>query len=145
MAKITMSPREREEFLAAVHVGVLCVPGGGAPVCSPIWYNYEPGQDMHVLLDPASRKGKLLHPGAEVTMVVQNETQPYAYASVQGSVSSISPASREEHLRPLARRYLGDEMGDAYTEASPIKGAVRVSIRPARWLTADFAKLEGAE
>ena len=139
MAKLTMSKAEREEFLAGVHVGVLCVPSDGAPVCSPIWYVYEAGGDMYVLLDPRSRKGRLLRDGISVTMVAQMESEPYKYVSVEGTVS-IDPAKTDEHLRPLAKRYLGEEQGDAYADARPVEGGIRVSIRPTRWLTADFSK-----
>ena len=139
MGRLTMSKPEREEFLAGVHIGVLCVPGDGAPVCSPIWYDYEVGGDIHVLLDPRSRKGRLLRDGLSVTFVAQVETEPYKYVSVEGTVR-LDPAKTEEHLRPIAKRYLGEEQGDAYADASPVEGGYRVSIRPTRWLTADFSK-----
>ena len=139
MGRLTMSQSEREAFLAEAHVGVLCVPSDGAPVCSPIWYDYEPGGAIQVILDPRSRKGRLLRDGISATFVVQVESRPYKYVSVEGTVS-IGPAKTEEHLRPLARRYLGETEGDAYTDAGPVEGAYRVSIHPTRWLTADFAK-----
>ena len=139
MGVLTMTRTEREAFLAQAHVGVLCVPSDGAPVCSPIWYDYEPGGDIHVILDPRSRKGRLLKDGVSVTFVVQEESQPYKYVTVEGTVSLSAPKT-EEHLRPLARRYLGDDLGDSYTDANPVEGAYRVSISPTRWMTADFAK-----
>ena len=139
MGLLTMSRSEREAFLEEPHVGVLCVPGDGAPVCSPIWYDYQAGGAINVILDPRSRKGRLLRDGIAVTFVVQEESQPYKYVTVEGTVS-LGAAKTEEHLRPLARRYLGDEQGDAYTDASPVEGAYRVSIDPTRWMTADFAK-----
>ena len=139
MGLLTMSRAEREAFLAELHVGVLCVPGEGAPVCSPIWYDYAPGGDIHVILDPRSRKGRLLRDGISVAFVVQEEAQPYKYVTVEGTVS-LEGAKTEEHLRPLARRYLGEAEGDAYADSSPVEGAWRVSIHPTRWMTADFAK-----
>ena len=139
MGILTMSRAEREAFLAGLHVGVLCVPGEGAPVCSPIWYDYEPGGDIHVILDPRSRKGRLLKDGLPVTFVVQEESLPYKYVTVEGT-ASLEDAKTEEHLRPLARRYLGGAEGDAYADSSPVEGACRVSIHPNRWMTSDFAK-----
>ena len=139
MGLMTMTRSEREAFLAELHVGVLCVPSEGAPVCSPIWYDYEAGGDIHVILDPRSRKGRLLQDGMSVAFVVQVESQPYMYVSVEGTVR-LGPAKTEEHLRPLARRYLGRTDGDAYTDSSPVEGAWRVSIHPTRWMTADFSK-----
>ncbi len=139
MGLLTMSRAQREAFLEEVHVGVLCVPGDGAPVCSPIWYDYQAGGAIHVILDPRSRKGRLLRDGIAVTFVVQQESPPYQYVTVEGTVS-LGPAKTEEHLRPLARRYLGEEPGDAYTDTSPVEGAYRVAIHPVRWMTSDFSK-----
>jgi hypothetical protein len=49
-------------------------------------------------------------------------------------------AETEADLRPMARRYLGEEMGDAYTAANAGNDSVRLAIRPDRWLTVDYAK-----
>jgi hypothetical protein len=43
----------------------------------------------------------------------------------------------------MATRYLGDEMGAAYTEANAGNDSLRVGIRVDRWLTVDYAKTMG--
>ena len=40
----------------------------------------------------------------------------------------------------MAIRYLGDELGRGYAEANAGNESVRVTIRPDRWLTVDYAK-----
>ena len=47
---LSMSRSEREEFLAAVHVGVLSVASGDAtgPLTIPVWYTYQPGGTVNV-------------------------------------------------------------------------------------------------
>ena len=53
------------------------------------------------------------------------------------------PASIEDDERPLAHRYLGPELGDAYvaaTTAEPGPGNVLVRMRPERWTTVDYRK-----
>jgi nitroimidazol reductase NimA-like FMN-containing flavoprotein (pyridoxamine 5'-phosphate oxidase superfamily) len=136
-----MSKEEREAFLADLHVGVLSIPRQeGPPLAAPIWYDYQPGGDIWLLTGPASLKGKLLQQGTAVALVAQREALPYAYVSVEGIVTEIRPCDKEADTRPMARRYLGAETGDAYTEANADGDSVRVTIRPQRWLTVDYAK-----
>ena len=139
MSQINMTQDERERFLAGVHVGVLSISRDGAPLSAPIWYGYEPGGEIHIVIEPNSRKGRLLSPGTRVALVAQQEAMPYKYVTVEGTVSEIQPCGAEDVL-PLAIRYLGDEIGAAYVEANPGDGIVRVSIRPDRWLTMDYGK-----
>lgn len=138
-----MSKDERQEFLAGVHVGVLSIPEEGrGPLSAPIWYDYEPGGEFWVMLDPSSRKGRLLAVGTRLSLVAQTEAPPYGYVSVEGPVTSIGPADTERHLRPMARRYLGPEMGDRYTEGAAGGGGLIVRARPERWLSVDYAKAD---
>ena len=140
MADTRMSQTEREAFLADLHVGVLAIPKeSGAPLTAPIWYDYEPGGDIWVLLGPSSRKGKLITEGTQVTMVAQQEALPYAYVSVEGTVTSIEQQGDGDTLS-MATRYLGEEMGKGYAQANAGGESVRVTIRPDRWLTVDYAK-----
>ena len=139
MADLRMTQSERESFLADLHVGVLAIPSDGAPLTAPIWYDYEPGGDIWVLTGPSSLKGKLLSEGLKVTMVAQQEALPYAYVSVEGTVTAIEPQADGDTLK-MAIRYLGEEMGRGYAEANAAGESVRVTIRPDRWLTVDYGK-----
>lgn len=141
MADTRMSLEEREAFLADLHVGVLSIPrSAGPPLTAPVWYGYEPGGDIWVLTGPDSLKGRLLKQGLQVTLVAQSEDLPYAYVSVEGTVTDIGSCDDGTDTRAMARRYLGEELGDAYTDANAGSESVRVSIRPDRWLTVDYAK-----
>jgi nitroimidazol reductase NimA-like FMN-containing flavoprotein (pyridoxamine 5'-phosphate oxidase superfamily) len=129
-------------------VGVISVPQPGrGPLTIPIWYAYAPGGDVVVVTDRASRKGRLLSPGARVSLCVQNETAPYQYVSVEGPIVSIEQADVERDTRPLAHRYLGPELGDAYVAATSGGtdggAAVVVRMRPERWLSVDYRKAYG--
>ncbi|MGI9325422.1 MAG: pyridoxamine 5'-phosphate oxidase family protein [Pseudomonadales bacterium] len=140
MADTRMSRTEREQFLADLHVGVLSIPNGdGPPLTAPVWYDYEPGGDYWVLTGRDSQKGKLLQEGSQVTLVAQQETLPYAYVSVEGTVTGIRDCDKDQDTRPMARRYLGEDMGNAYTEANE-GDSVHVRVRPNRWLTVDYGK-----
>lgn len=139
MADNRMTQAERESFLAGLHVGVLAIPTAGAPLTAPIWYDYEPGGDIWVLTGSGSRKGKLLREGLAVTLVAQQEAMPYAYVSVEGTVTTIAPQGDADTLH-MATRYLGEAQGKGYADANAEGESVRVTIRPDRWLTVDYAK-----
>jgi len=142
---LAMTKDEREAFLADLHVGVISIgePGRG-PLTVPIWYAYEPGGELWVVTDRDSRKGRLLAGAGRVSLCAQSEAPPYRYVSVEGPIVAIEPADRERHARPMARRYLGAELGDRYVEATAggreAGGSVVVRVRPERWLTVDYRK-----
>lgn len=141
MADTRMSRQEREAFLADLHVGVISIPRpDGPPLAAPIWYDYEPGGDIWLLTGPTSQKGRLLREGTRVTLVAQREALPYAYVTVEGTVTGVREADTEADTLPMARRYLGEEGGDAYTTANSDNVSVRLTVRPDRWLTVDYAK-----
>lgn len=139
-----MTQQEREDFLAAPRVGVLSLhEEGHGPLAVPVWYAYQTGGGLWFLTGRASRKGRLLTKGTRISLCVQTEDRPYKYVSVEGPVTDISATDTERDLRPMARRYLGDEGGDRYTETAAGEdrdGSVRVAMRLDRWLSVDYSK-----
>jgi len=139
-----MSTAEKQAFLADVHVGVLSIPrDGAAPLSAPVWYAYQAGGELSFLTMADSRKGKLLKEGLPVSFCVQEESPPYAYVSVSGTISRIAPSRLEEDLRPLARRYLGVAGGDAYTDSEGVAGTITVYVALHEWLAVDYGKRAG--
>jgi nitroimidazol reductase NimA-like FMN-containing flavoprotein (pyridoxamine 5'-phosphate oxidase superfamily) len=140
---LTMTKEEREAFLADVHVAVISVAEDGhGPLVVPIWYSYEPGGEIRIITGRTSRKGTLLERAGRFSLCVQTETAPYyKYVSVEGPILAVEAADRERDRRPLARRYLGTELGDRYIESTrDVVGNALVRMRPERWLTVDYAK-----
>jgi len=74
----------------------------------------------------------------------QTEQPPYKYVSIEGPVSAIGPSDVERDGRPIARRYLGPELGDRYVAATAgdraAGGSILVRVRPERWLSVDYSK-----
>jgi len=139
---LTMTKQERERFLADLHVGIISIPEEGrGPLTVPIWYSYEPGGELRVVTGRTSRKAGLLQRAGRFSLCAQTETLPYKYVSVEGPVVAIEPADLERDRRPLARRYLGAELGDEYIESTRgLVANVLVRMRPERWHTVDYAK-----
>lgn len=87
-----MSGREREEFLADVHVGVISIERvDGVPLTVPIWYGYEPGGLVWIITGADSRKGRLLNAARRFSLCVQTEEPPfYRYVSVEGPIVEVA-------------------------------------------------------
>ena len=138
-----LTREEREQFLAGIHVGVLTAdePGRG-PLSVPVWYLYEPAGEIVLVTRPQARKAPLLRVGALVSFLVQSEEMPPKYVSVQGTVTSAEPADAARDLKPVVRKYLGAEVGDAYVDGTRPNGTdeIVIRIRPRRWFSRDFGR-----
>jgi PPOX class probable F420-dependent enzyme len=135
------SETQRQEFLAAKHVAVLSVAAtdGRPPASVPIWYDYIPGGEIRVNTGASSRKAKLIEQAGAVTLVVQHEEPPYQYVVVEGTVVETTKPTPVDVREEIAIRYLGEEGGRAFVRSMDSQTTVLFSIRPDRWLTADFS------
>lgn len=137
-----MSIAERESFLADVRIGVLSIddPGRG-PLTAPVWYGYKAGEALWFLTEPQSLKGKALANVQRISLCVQTEEPPYKYVSVEGPIIGRETPDPETHLRFVAQRYLGEEMGDTYVAANAKnEPSILIRMQPERWLTVDYGK-----
>lgn len=135
----SFSEAERQEFLAATHVAVLSVAADGRPPASvPIWYDYTPGGNIRIMTGSSSRKAKLIERAGAVTLVVQREEPPYQYVVVEGSVVDTTTPAPAELQEAIAIRYLGEEGGRAFVRSMEGVEEVLFTIRPDKWLSADF-------
>jgi nitroimidazol reductase NimA-like FMN-containing flavoprotein (pyridoxamine 5'-phosphate oxidase superfamily) len=140
---LTMTKRERETFLAGVHVGMISsAEEGRGPLTVPLWYAYTPAGEVRLITGRHSRKGRLLTQAGRCSLCVQTESPPYRYVSVEGPSTAIEPVDVERDLRPLAHRYLGVEEGESFVERTRGRQAenILIRMRPERWLTADYSK-----
>lgn len=139
MSELSMSKQEREEFLAALHVGVLAVDRpDGPPLVTPIWYRYVPGGAVEFNTAGSGQKAQLLERSGYASLCAQREEPPYAYVTVDGPVE-IEPTDRATRV-DIATRYLGTEIGTQYVDGSPDADDLVVRLQPARWRTSDFSK-----
>ena len=143
---LNMTRDEREEFLRGVHVGVISIDvPESAPLSAPIWYDYAPDVGVWILTEPTSKKGLALKRAGRFTIVAQTEELPYRYVSVSGPISVVRKASKEMDSRPMARRYFGEKLGDAYTDGSSSESSNVYVMQPETWLTLDYGKLGAGE
>ena len=131
---------EQRRFLEDKRVGVVSVSAdnGRPPASVPIWYDYTPDGHIRINTGTASRKTRLIEQAGAVTLVVQREEPPYQYVVVEGTVVDSGPAPREVR-EAIAIRYLGDEDGRAFVEGMGDTPNTLFTVRPDRWITADYS------
>lgn len=139
-----MSKEEREAFLAATRIGIVSIAEEGrGPVTVPVWYQYEAGGAVRFVTGKTSRKAAVLESASRISFCVQTETPPYSYVSVEGPASTET--SPYGPIEEMAKRYLGNEMGEAYLAAthpgSDASDSLLVTLQPKRWWSVDYGKM----
>jgi hypothetical protein len=146
-----MTERERQEFLAEPHIGVLSVAcdGDRPPLSLPVWYGYRPGGNLTFFTGTQGRKARktrLIQEAGVLNLLVQHEVFPYRYVTVEGTVVGIDRPPSADQMLAVVLRYLPEEQAQGFVAAdleNPGPGLVLFTIRPDRWLTFDFAEEAG--
>ncbi len=143
-----LTERERQEFLGEPHISVLSVASdaGRPPHSLPTWYGYEPGGNLSFFTGTQGRKARkteLIERAGVVSFAVQREKAPYRYVTVEGTVVRADRPPALEQMLAIVRRYLPEEQAQGFVLselANPGPDLVLFTIRPDRWLTADFSE-----
>ena len=131
-----MNSGERDNFLNEVRVGILAIERDDkGPLCAPIWYRYSTDVGFEIAMAYDSAKSLLLRRHGAATVCVQDEQLPYRYVTAEGEavVELMTGEERDDVLRDIAVRYLGDELGNQYADAFPGHDEAKVTIKPRRW------------
>ncbi|WP_433367282.1 pyridoxamine 5'-phosphate oxidase family protein [Actinoplanes sp. CA-142083] len=138
---MALSREEREQFLAAPHIGALSVVErpDRAPLTVPIWYQYEPGGELWVLTAPDARKTRAMEAAGRFSMMAQRTSPTIRYVSVEGPLTRKAPWSAELS-REMAERYLPPDKVEAYLEyeRTQLGEHIAVYMRPEHWLSTDL-------
>jgi len=139
-SSFVMSKEEREAFLAGVHVGIISInEAGRAPLAVPVWYAYESGGDVQVLMQGDSRKMACIEAAGRFSICAQQEAPPYKYVTAEGPVSNVRAYDVQADLLPMAQRYLGEQGGLDYVANAGTGGnGVLVSMTPEHWLSTAY-------
>ncbi|HAF68103.1 MAG TPA: pyridoxamine 5'-phosphate oxidase [Acidimicrobiaceae bacterium] len=131
-----MNNQERDAFLSEVRVGVLAIERSDkGPLCAPVWYRYSEDTGFEIAMAYASAKSILLRRHGAATICVQDENLPYRYVTAEGEVTveALTDEGRDDLLRDIAIRYLGEELGNGYADEFPGHEEAKVTIKPRRW------------
>ncbi len=146
-----MTETERDTFLAEPHVAVLSVARDGdrPPHTSPVWYHHQPGGNVTFFTGTQgqkSRKAELIERAGVVSLCVQQETFPYKYVTIEGTVVLIDRPPTAEQALAIVRRYQPEEQARGFVAAEldhPSGEFVLFSVHPDHWHSLDFSDLPG--
>ena len=145
-----MTDRERDRFLAEPHVAVLAIPRGDRPPhATPVWYHHQPGGNITFFTGTQghrSRKSELIEQADVVSICVQQETFPYRYVTMEGTIVQMDRSLTAEQPLAIVRRYLPEEQAQGFVAAEtdhPTGEFVLYSIRPDHWHSLDFSDATG--
>ena len=147
MPRLQMTEGEREAFLAEPRIGVLSVASGSErpPLTVPLWYGYQPGSNITFFTGTAGRKASkidLIRRAGVISLCVQQGEMPYKYVTVEGTVVRVDQPPEAKDMLAIVRRYLPEDAAMGFVQgelANPSGTLVLFSIRPDRWLSADFS------
>ncbi|WP_419552510.1 PPOX class F420-dependent oxidoreductase [Candidatus Poriferisodalis sp.] len=127
-----MSTSEALEFLSnGSRTGKLAwVAADGRPHVAPVWFVVEDGD---LLFATGTRSGKALAMAREprVSLVVDTEAPPYAFAKVDGVVEISEDREELRRVSTLAgARYMGADEAESFGERNSGPGECLVRLRP---------------
>ena len=134
---MVMGKEAIRDFLQQVYVGVLGINRkNGAPQLVPVWYLYD-GEAIWIVSEKEAFKVRNARRDPRVTLCVDDKLPPYKGVVVYGSVKFIEDDTLEMR-RAIARRYLGDTLGDAHVGKSRPEEVVLLRLEPERFYSWDY-------
>lgn len=127
-----MSAERAYEFLAeGTRTGKLAtVRKDGRPHVAPIWFVVD-GADLLFMTGATTLKGRSLRRYPFAALSADLETPPFAFVSVEGTVTiETDPVAMLPASVAIARRYMGDELADAYGRRNAVEGEYLVRLTP---------------
>ena len=105
----------------------------GRPHVAPIWFALDADGSLMFTTAADSLKGKTLRRDARVALSIDDETPPFAFVVIEGTVT-IS-ADLDEMLVWAIRiggRYMGAERAEAFGRRNAVEGELLVRVTPER-------------
>jgi PPOX class probable F420-dependent enzyme len=109
----------------------------GTTLLSPVWHEWRDG-GFTILVGSNDVKARHIRRDPRVSVVVADDVPPYVGIEVRGR-AELRPAEDLVVLRRIAIRYLGEALGNAYTDASDASTQAVMRISPTVVRTWDFA------
>lgn len=105
----------------------------GRPHVAPIWFVLDEEARVVFTTWGASVKGRCLVRDPRVALTVDVEAQPYSFVVIEGT-ATISQDLDDLRLwaTRIARRYMGDDLAEAYGRRNAVPGELLVRVLPVR-------------
>ncbi|MGH2445955.1 MAG: PPOX class F420-dependent oxidoreductase [Candidatus Limnocylindria bacterium] len=110
----------------------------GQPVAVPVGFTLD-GDDVLILTHERSVKARALERDPRVSLVVSDDTPPFAYVAIEGratgSLEHDDP--RKAATAAIGRRYAGPEAVEAFAQYADASLGMLVRVRPTRIVARD--------
>ena len=113
------------------------VAANGAPHVAPIWFVLD-GDDLVFNTGAGSGKGRALEREGRASLVVDDQTPPYSFVKVDGTVSLSDDGDEVRRFAALiGGRYMGAERAEEFGERNGVGDELLVRLHPTK-VTAGF-------
>ena len=133
-----MTDDELRAFLmVGTRTGKLAWAGSdGQPHVAPLWFVLDDDADgLEVVFTThgESAKGRAIRRDPRVSLVVDDERPPFAFAKLTGSVTiSEQPDELLRWATTIAGRYMGADRAEEFGRRNGVAGELLVRLRPSR-------------
>lgn len=119
-------------FAAPRTAKLATVRADGSPHVAPVWVARD-GDRLVFNTGADTLKGRALARDPRVSLAFDDETPPFSFVLVDGTVElSEEPASLLHWATEIARRYMGDDQAEAYGRRNGVPGELLVFVTPTR-------------
>jgi PPOX class probable F420-dependent enzyme len=134
-----MTPEARRAFLTeGTRTAILATAGpDGRPHAVPVCFVLE-DDDVLVLTNEASAKGQAMRRDPRVTLVVDDETPPFAFVMIEGTADLSRDPDDIDRVAPrIGERYDGPEGVEDFVRFAHEALGLLVRVRPTKILALD--------
>ena len=104
----------------------------GSPHVAPIWFEFDDTNgDLVFMTGEHSVKAKNMGRDPRVSISVDDESFPYAWARLDGTAST-STEDLVHWATETSRRYVGEDRAEAYGKRNGVPGEVTVRVTPTK-------------
>ena len=105
----------------------------GRPTITPVWFVYEADGVLRINTGASSAKARALAADPRACLIVDLEEPPYAYVRINAQATIIDDPALTLHVATeVGRRYMGEELAEAFGKRNSSEGQVTVEFRPSK-------------
>jgi PPOX class probable F420-dependent enzyme len=129
----TMTSEEYHQFMMGkAHTGKLAtVREDGRPHIAPIWFHMD-GEVIVFMTGENTVKGRNIQRDPRVSLCVDDEKPPFAFAIIEGTIEIAHPTPAEflDWSTRIAGRYMGAELASSYGKRNAVPSELLVRLTP---------------
>lgn len=123
----TVIPESHADLLdQKVLAHVATIGPDGEPQNNPVWFDTQDG-NIRFSQTTTRQKYRNVQRDARVALSIVDETDPYRYLEIRGTVERIDPDPDKAFINSMAKKYIGQ---DVYPWSPPGEERVVVVVRP---------------